>query len=85
MRIIGCDGGFSFEGRKNPYFSFDLKHKDGKKHYSYRGNPSYIKTCQGVIDGIWELEKFYNNWYKKLEDFEHNWSEIRDTSPKSLM
>ncbi len=85
VKIIGCNGGFSFDGQKNPHFSFDLQHKEGKEISSYRGNPFYTKTCQGVIDGIWELEKFYNNWYKELEDFEHNWSEIRGRSPKILM
>ncbi len=85
VKIIGFNGGFNFEGVKNPSFSFDLKHMEGRVHYSYRGNPYHPKTCQGVIDGIWELEKFYNKWYKELEEFEHNWSEIKSRSPKSLM
>lgn len=85
VKIIGFNGGFNFEGQRNPDFSFDLKHKEGKKLSSYRGNPFHVKSCQGVVDGIWELENFFNNWYKELEDFEHNWSEIRSRSPKSLM
>jgi hypothetical protein len=52
---------------------------------SFMGNPYYLKTCQGVIDSIWELEHFYEKWYEQLSDFEYEWTERLVRTPKSLM
>ena len=74
IKITNGHGGCNFEDLRHPQFNFTLKHKKGNTHASYRGNPKYAKTCQGVIDCIWKLEDFYRDW---------EYVEIR--SPQSLM
>jgi len=85
FKIKEFNGGFSFVGRENPDFSFKLLHEEGIEVSSFRGNPYFIKTCQGVIDSVWELETFYEKWYNELNDFQHDWTERLVRTPKSLI
>jgi len=63
ISIIGCNVGCNFENKKNPTFSFKLKQRYGNSHTSFRANAHYNKTCQGALDSVWSIDKFYKDWW----------------------
>lgn len=64
--IVDIGGTCSFSGLRKPTFDFILIHKDGNKHASLRGDLLVLKTCQGALESVWELEEFYSRFRERI-------------------
>lgn len=67
FNVLKCDDGCNFNELRKPTFYFHLAHKSGgNKHNSLRAFAKSKGSCQNALNSIWELDNFYNNWYKRF-------------------